>query len=278
MGCRAMKGIIERAYSVGAGLPAFNFESVEMLEGLARGAADARSPIIVQTTSPAIDHLGLNSIVNAVNDCSRKYGAILLLHLDHSDDVALAKCCVDAGYDSVMVDFSKCPVEENIKKTKDIIRYAESKGVLVESEIGVVGDAQDGGEATDPNLVEGFIEAAPVDLLAVSVGSVHGGERKENRLDIDLLKTISSIAQTPLVLHGSSGVVNDDIRAAISNGVVKINIETEMRVLFKRTIEEHLDENPGILKPRMMFETVRSKVAEAVVEKCRLFQTDLLLG
>lgn len=263
-----MKWLLNCAYREHFAFPACNFENFEMLEGIVQGASNVNSPIIVQTTEPAISHLGLRRIVYMVNSYMEEYSIPIVLHLDHAKNIQLIQDCIDAGYTSVMVDYSDCPIDENIKKVQSIIDYAKRNDVAVEAEVGFVGSELYASELTNIQQVSYFLNKAPVDALAVSLGNEHGGKQRTKLLNNFLLQELSQVVSIPLVLHGSSGVITEEIIGAIHYGICKINIETELRMIFKAAIEEYYRNECSDIKPRNLMTYTKNMIAKNVEKKC----------
>lgn len=261
---------VNRHYSI----PAINFDSFDVLKALIKGAGECGAPLFVQTTEPAIETLGAKRIVFMKNELENEYGANIILHLDHGENIDIIKKCVDAGYDSVMIDASDKSLEENAKITRDVIEYAHEKGVIVESEIGHVGGAGDDNIKTEIDVIKSYIDIVKPDMLAVSVGSSHGGREKTRTIDFELLKNISDeIKNYPLVLHGSSGVVEKDLAKVSEYGICKINIETELRLLYRKATMDYYESDINHIKIRELHNFVCGKIKEFVEYKSMLFNS-----
>lgn len=170
------------------------------------------------------------------------YGVEGWIHLDHGGSVELVARCLDAGFDSVMIDASECPFEENVATTRRVVELARPYGANVEAELGYVaklGQTQGGGFTT-PDEAARFVEATGVDALAVSIGSAHGFYKQAPKLDIERLAQIRAATDVALVLHGSSGIPHEMVREAIANGIVKVNLATEIKDNFMRALKQAL--------------------------------------
>ncbi len=265
-----MKKIMEAAYTLKFAVPAINFESFEMLKGIALGSYQSNAPIIVQTTEPGIEALGLNNIVYMVNSYEDYYQIPLALHLDHAQSITTVKRCIDAGYRSVMIDASELSLADNIVTTKEVTEYAHSKEAFVESEIGIVGVQGMNDKKTDIEAALEFVEKTSVDSLAVSVGNTHGGRAKTRRIDFGLLSDLNDIINIPLVLHGSSGIVDTDLSLVYKYGVCKVNIETELRLIYRTALEKYLAQNPDDIKVRNINRYLEMCISNYVNNKCCL--------
>ena len=273
-----MKTLLEDAYKNKYGIPAFNFENFDMLEGIFIGANEVKAPIILQTTEPAINYLGIENIVYMVNSYSEKYQVPVALHLDHADNMEIIKKCMDSGYTSVMIDASENNIEENIKITRQVVEYAKPYNVTVEAEIGIVDsvtgknenekNVKNNDEMTKTGDAKYFLEKTNVDVLGVSIGNIHGMRIKETKINYDRLIEIDKIIERPLVLHGSSGISDDNLKQLVKYGITKINIETELRLVFRNELTKYLEKNSTDIKPRNIMGYIKEKIKEAVVRKC----------
>lgn len=233
----------------GRGLLATNFYNLETLHGVLQAASDLNEPLILQLTQSSIDYMGLDSAVALGRAGLKEYGVEGWIHLDHGGSVELAQKCLDAGFDSVMIDGSELPIEENIKITQEVVRRAEKYGAHVEAELGYVAKlgqshAQQG--FTQPQEAKQFVEETGVNALAVAVGTAHGFYKSEPKLQLDLLEEIAKITPATLVLHGGSGVPGEQVRAAISRGICKVNVATEIKNIFMKTLQDQLRNNEEI--------------------------------
>lgn len=264
----SMKWLLDCAYKEHFAIPALNFENFDILAGIVEGAVYADSAVIVQTTEAAISYLGLKRIIYMVDSYRDEYSIPIVLHLDHAQNIQLIQECIDAGYTSVMVDCPKCSMDENMKKVQSVIDYAKCNNVAVEAEVGLVGSESCTSELTDIEHVLYFLKNTPVDILAVSLGNEHGGRQRERQLNFSLLQELSHTVSIPMVLHGSSGVVTEDIKRSIQYGICKINIETELRLLFKAAIAEFYRNECSDIKPRNLMTYVKKMIAKNVKKKC----------
>ncbi len=217
---------------------AANFYNFETLEAVLLAAAATRSPVILQLTRSSIDYMGLEMAVAMARCGIERHGVEGWVHLDHGGSEELVRRCLDAGFDSVMIDASERPFEENIATTRRVVDMARSYGAGVEAELGYVaklGQAQ-GGSFTSPRDAALFASSTGVDYLAVAIGSAHGFYKEAPRLDIERLGEIAAVVDIPLVLHGSSGIPADQLRSAIGCGIAKVNIATETKDTFMRAL------------------------------------------
>lgn len=254
-------------YAIGA----FNTANLEVTKAICQSAIDKDIPIIIQTTPSAIEYAGLNQLFSIVKTEIESTGIKAALHLDHAKDFETVKDCIDLGYKSVMIDGSKLKFEENVALTKRVVEYARMKNVSVEGEIGALateeGGSADEGALSTPEQTQKFVELTGVDSVAISVGNQHGAPEEE-KLDLSLLAEIARVIDIPLVLHGSSGLSDQDIKSAIGMGVAKINIDTLIRRSFLESIEKNISEAEDY---RDLFRSAMEAVCEEVKEKINLF-------
>lgn len=249
---------------------ATNFYNYETLRAVLTAASEADVPIILQLSESSIHYMGLQIAKKMAEAAIEETGVKAWLHLDHGSDVNLVKSCIDAGFDSVMIDASEKPIEENITVTSDIVKYAERYGVHVEAELGYV--AKLGQEQvltyTDTAEARYFVEHTGIDALAVAVGSAHGFYKEPPKLQLDLIAEINDAVPVALVLHGSSGIPDDQIVAAVRNGIAKINLATELKDMFMKTLKETLV-NTDEIDLRKVFPVATNAVKALVGNKLR---------
>jgi len=251
------------------GLLATNFYNLETLQGVLQAAAQLNEPIILQLTQSSIDYMGLDMAVKMGREGLAAYGVTGWIHLDHGGSVSLVKSCLDAGFDSVMIDGSELPFEENVAMTSKVVSMAKEYGAHVEAELGYVaklGQAHGAQGFTQPEEAQAFVEATGVDALAIAIGTAHGFYKEEPKLDIPLLKAIAAVTPSTLVLHGSSGVPHRQVQEAISNGICKVNLATEIKNIFMKTLKTELTQNDEI-DLRKVFPKATTQITKLVSEK-----------
>ncbi|HQH41696.1 MAG TPA: class II fructose-bisphosphate aldolase [Bacteroidales bacterium] len=248
---------------------AANFYNYETLSGILQAAASLKPPVILQLSESSISYMGLMVAAAMARNAMKEYGVQAWLHLDHGSSAEMVKKCLDAGFDSIMIDASEKPFEENIRITKEVVRLAESYRACVEAELGFVAKlGQEHTEAgfTQPGDALKFVEDTGVNSLAVAIGSAHGFYKKPPKLDIALLASISHRVHIPLVLHGSSGIPDEMLQEAIRNGICKINLATETKNTFMKALQEILKDNQEI-DLRKVFPPATRKVKELIESK-----------
>lgn len=262
----------QKARSGGYAIGAFNTSNLEITQAICEAAKEMKAPVIIQTTPSAMEYAGPKQIFDIVKNEIESQKISGAIHLDHGKDFGLAKKCIDIGYQSVMIDGSYLDHDENIHLTERVVNLAAEHGVCVEAEIGRISKEEGGklsrkGAKTDPSEAKEFVERTGIDILAVSVGNEHGAPKGE-RLDLGLLEEISKTVNIPLVIHGSSGLSRNDIKEAIVLGVVKFNIDTNIRHVFSESVESSKSDDP-----REMMTAGKEAVKQLVVEYIELFGT-----
>ncbi|MYV51109.1 class II fructose-bisphosphate aldolase [Streptomyces sp. SID3212] len=266
--------LITAAATAGHGVAAFNVITLEHAEAIAAGAERAGVPAILQISENAVAFHGgrLGAVAAAASAVARAASVPLSLHLDHVESADLLRSAPAEGFSSVMFDASKLPYAENLKATAEAVRWGHDHGVWVEAELGAVG-GKDGepprgahapGVRTDPAEAVVFVAETGVDALAVAVGSSHAMTARTAALDHTLIATLREAVSVPLVLHGSSGVPDDEIRRAIAAGMVKINVGTALNSAFTAAVREHLTARPATVDPRKYLAPAREAMTGTV--------------
>jgi len=287
---------MQKAYAVGA----FNISNLESLLAVVEAAIEEKSPVIVAVTPSSIKYAGLAHIEKMVKTATESSPVPMALHLDHGKDIETVLKCLDAGFTSVMIDGSHLKFEENVALTKRVVDLAHPKGISVEAELGRLAGVEEStveekeAVLTDPDAAKDFVERTGVHALAVAIGTSHGAYKfkGEPKLDFERLRLIHEKISTLLVLHGASsvpswiiekavkygaelggarGIPEEHIRKAISLGITKINIDTDLRLAFTGTIREFLVESPKIFDPRKILGSAKEAMKEVVKSKMRLF-------
>ncbi len=286
----------------GYGVGAFNVNNLEAVLAVAEAAADEKSPAIVAVTPSAIKYGGLPYLSKIVRTAAESSPVPMSLHLDHGEDFETASKCISAGFTSVMIDGSHLKFNENIALTKRVVEIAHPEGVSVEAELGRLAGVEEstveekGAILTDPKAAKDFVERTKVDALAVAIGTSHGAYKfkAEPKLDFERLKLISKQVSQPLVLHGASsvpswiiekaskygaelrgakGIPEEHIKKAISMGIAKINIDTDLRLAFTATVREVLANSPKEFDPRKILGPAREAMKQVVKGKMQLFSS-----
>ncbi len=232
----------------GKAILATNFYNYETLRGVVTAAKAQNTPVILQLSESSIHYMGLETALGMARALIKAEGIEAWIHLDHGKDPELAKACINAGFDSVMIDGSHLSFEENVNLTRQVVSIASKKGINVEAELGYVaklGQAQEF-DYTSPEDAKRFVELTGIDSLAIAVGNAHGFYMEEPHLAIDVIHKIKEITPAALVLHGSSGIPHEQVQEAIRNGIVKINLATEIKDTFMKSLKKILSETDQI--------------------------------
>ena len=263
-----VKQLLKQCQQQQCAVLATNFYNLETLQAIMRAAQQCQAPVLLQLTRSSIDYMGLKQAVVMARQAIADYGVQGWIHLDHGGSVELVERCLDAGFDSVMIDASEQPFEVNVETTCRVVELAAPYGVNVEAELGYVAKLgqQQGGGFTTPEQAKLFVEQTGVDALAVSIGSAHGFYKQPPKLDIERLKQIHAATDVALVLHGSSGIPHDMVREAIANGIVKVNLATEIKDTFMRNLKGILTSTDEI-DLRKVFPKATDAVVELLMEK-----------
>lgn len=280
----SMKEMLADAREKHYAIPAFDISNYEMMRAVLEACQEERSPALLMGLGVDLKGKGLPLIASMVKEASNFFDIPVCFHLDHATEFGLIKDAIDAGFSSVMYDGSVLPFEENAKNTAEVAKYAHSRGISVEAELGHVGNASvgsisetgtdtDPGESlTVPEEVVKFIEITDVDALAVAIGTAHGVYKKTPALRIDRLDEITAVCDRPLVLHGGSGTPDDQMQNAIRHGITKINIFSDVVAAMNKGLKDKLNsvENPATW-PFIVFEDAREMMKAVVRDKVRTF-------
>jgi len=267
-----MADLLNKANDEGYAVGGFNINNLEFLQAIIVGAEEMNSPLILQTSEGAIKYIGIDYVVGMVTAATKDIDIPVALHLDHGGSFEKTMECIKKGYSSVMIDGSRLPFDENVAMVKKVVEAAHSVGVTVEAELGKIGAGED--TFTDPDEAVKFVELSNVDALAVAIGTAHGVYKGEPNLDFDRLEVINSKVEIPLVLHGASGVSDDDVMKTISLGINKVNVNTDFQQAFTGKIRELLDNDPELYDPRKYCGPGREAITEKVKEKIKVLGSE----
>jgi len=272
------KEILEKAMREKYGVGAFNANNIEMVQGIVEAAEEENAPIILQASQGAIKYAGLENITAIVKNVAVVAKVPIALHLDHGTDYEQNVKCLRIGFTSLMFDGSKLPYEENVSITRKIVEMGHAVGIPVEGEIGRIAGTEDHitvkdveAYMTEPDEALRFFKDTGVDSLAVAVGSVHRMKKKEAKLDHERIRNISRLVKIPLVLHGSSGVMDDEMRKGIQEGLCKINVATQLNMAFVEGMKKALNEKPEEVDPRKLLEVSKELLKKVVKDRIRVF-------
>lgn len=270
------KDMLARAQREGYGVGLFNTTDTDMLEAAISAAEELRAPIIIGTAEVLLPFGELKLIGPSIIEAAKRATVPVAVNYDHGLTFDRCMEALQLGFTSIMFDGSAGNPEKNIEITREVVKVAHAFGATVEGEIGHVGqaDAEDNTHTdsyTTPEEAEAFIRATGVDALAVAIGTAHGAYKSKPKLDIGRLKEISSRVDTPLVLHGGSGLSDDDFRNTIANGIVKVNIFTDLLDAGSKAMVDGLLQGKSYLEIR---DIKKNYIKEAVKRKIKLFGCD----
>lgn len=240
-----MKTLLERAKNEHKGVGAFSVGNMEMVKGAVQAAEELNTPIILQIAEVRLKHSPLELMGPMMVQAAKEAKVDIAIHLDHGLTMETVKKALELGFTSVMFDSSTYPFEENIERTRQVVELAAKYNATVEAELGLVGGSEDGStdhgiRCTDPDDAEVFCERTGIDALAVAIGNAHGNYPVAPKLAFDVLEKIHEKTEVPLVLHGGSGITDEDFQKAISLGIVKVNIATASFNRLTMRAEEYL--------------------------------------
>ena len=273
-----LKYVLQRAVKEKYVVGAFNFFGMENAQGIIKGAANKKSPVIVMAAAAVMSHLGEKAVIGMVKGMADDYGVTAVMFLDHSQDYDLCRRCIDNGFGGVMIDASSKEFNENIDITGRVVEYAAKTGCSVEAELGHVGGREDNITVdertalfTKPEDVAKFVVATNIDALAVAVGNIHGFYKSEPKLDFDRIAKIRSLSPIPLVLHGGTGIPDADLRKAAALGINKINVGTELKINGYLKVMQKECTNEANDAPQKVMAHVRDAITAIVEEKIQVF-------
>ena len=263
----------EKKYAI----PQFNINNLEWTKTILEKCNEMNLPVILGVSEGAIKYMGgCNTVVGMVKGLIKDLNIQIpvCLHVDHGQSFELCKKAIDAGFTSVMIDASKYPLDENFRITKEVVDYAHEKNVTVEAEVGHIGGTEDNitsnaNNATLEDCLE--ISKTGIDSLAPALGSVHGLYKGEPNLDFKTMREINDHLAIPLVLHGGTGIPDNDIKKAIECGISKININTELQIAWHNDVVKFVKEFESVYDPRKVIGSGKNAMLKAIEDKNNLF-------
>ena len=273
------KEMLLKAQQGGYAVGAFNAENMEMVKAIIQAAEELKAPVMIQTTPSTIKYGTLETYQAIVAAEAAKASVPVCLHLDHGSSFELAVQAMKAGYTSVMIDGSHEDFENNIAVTKKVVDVAKAFGIPVEAELGKVGGKEDDLEAdadtnTDPQEAKEFVERTGVSSLAVAIGTAHGFYVGTPILDKPRVSAIKEVVEVPLVLHGASGLSEEDVRECVERGMCKVNFATELRVAYTDAVKKLLAEKPETFDPKKLGVVGIEAVKEQVIARMKMCGCD----
>jgi tagatose 1,6-diphosphate aldolase GatY/KbaY len=269
--------LLQTARDGGYCIGAFNVHTLEMLQAVVEAAEETNSPLIIQSTVGTVKHLGPDYIAAAAEVAANRAQVPIALHLDHCSDFNIIMQCIRAGYTSVMIDASHHPFSDNVAATRKVVEAANAVGINVEAELGRVGGVEDDimvderdALLADPDECVRFVELTGVHTLAPAIGTAHGIYKGDPNIDFDRIGRIASKVSIPLVLHGGSGIPEDQVKRCVELGMSKMNVATELRIVFSDAIKQVFAANPDENDPRKYMVPAKQALKAAAIEKMRL--------
>lgn len=284
--CQKARTAMARARREKFALGAFNLDNQETLIAVVRAAAATQAPVMVEVSQGEVELLGLENVRDLVDNYKAEYGVEIYINLDHSPTVETAKAGIDAGFEFIHIDVSQAEHDASeeiiIARTKEVVEYAKKTGAIVESEPHYFGGGSNRfTKAFDieevrktfstPESAKAFVESTGIDTFAAAVGNLHGSYPIPKRLDLDLLKDIRSAIDCNISLHGGSGTPGHYFEDAVAIGVTKININSDMRVAYRTTLEQQLKENKTEFAVIKLMDDVIDAVQKVVESKIKSF-------
>ena len=235
-----MKPLLAQAMKEGQGIPAFNIHALEVVPVMAKAAEGVECPVILQVSVSTAKYIGYSLLASIVEKISENMAVDMALHLDHATNLEDIRGALEGGFSSVMYDGSKLSFEENVENTLKAAELAEAAGASIEAELGIVGRGKriETYPYTNPEDAAEFVRRTGVDALAVGIGTHHGMYQAKTNIRLDILKEIHKAVDIPLVLHGGTGVRDEDVRECVRLGMHKLNFGTELNVSWVRKAKE----------------------------------------
>lgn len=277
MGILSTKEMLKKAQKEGYAVPAFNIHNLETLQVVVDTACELKSPVILAGTPSTLVYAGGDYIVSMAEVASKRYDIPIAIHLDHYENVEEIKSYIDLGFKSTMIDASHLSYEDNISTVKEVVDYAHRFDATVEAELGRLGGQEDDlvvdekdALYTNPQQAKEFVDKTGIDSLAIAIGTAHGLYKGEAKLDFDRLKEIREAVDLPLVLHGASDVPDELVQKAISLGICKVNIATDLKIPFSDALKQHFNENPKSNDPRKYMTPAKESMKKVVAHKIEI--------
>lgn len=272
MGLVSMKDMLVKAQEEGYGVGNFDVFNLELLQGVMQAQKSLNAPIILAYGPPFEKFSPMRHFTKLMRSYAEETDLPVVIHLDHANTMEQIKAAVEAGFNSIMIDASALSFEENIAATKEVVHYCHPFGISVEAELGHVGDEGiydlTNYGFTDPALAAEFVERTQIDALAVAIGNAHGVYSSKPKINYDILKAVREAVSVPLVLHGASGIPDEDISLCTKMGITKINIHTELLLAAMESFKKDISAGSSYYT---MFEHHVHAVKERTEEKIRLF-------
>jgi fructose-bisphosphate aldolase class II len=283
---KTLRECIKEAQGKGVAIGHFNISNLEALHGIVNAGMNLKLPVIIGLSEGEEGFVGTEEAVALVRALRAKTGHPIFLNADHHASFESVQKCIDAGFDMVIIDAAKLPFDENVALTKKCVDYARKvskatgRDILVEAELGYIGSGSNikdtvpegAGILTDPAEAKKFVEQTGIDLFAPSIGSIHGIIKSgKPHINAEVAKAIAEATRTPLVLHGGSGLRDEDFVNAIKSGVAVVHINSELRLAFRQAVEKALAENVEEINPVKLLAPAVAAIQKVVEERLKLF-------
>ena len=266
--------MLNKAQREGYAVPAFNIHNLETLQVVVETAAELKSPVILAGTPSTINYAGGEFIVSMADAAAGKYDIPIAIHLDHYEEVDEIEEYIKLGFRSAMIDASHKAYEDNIATVKQVVEFAHKYDTTVEAELGRLGGQEDDlivdekdTKYTNPKQAKEFVEKTGIDSLAVAIGTAHGLYKGVAKLDFDRLKEMRDMVDVPLVLHGASDIPDELVKKAISLGICKVNVATDLKIPFSDAVKKYFIENPTANDPRKYMQPGKDAMKKIVAHK-----------
>lgn len=277
MSLAKLDNVLKKAQAGGYAVGAYNFMNLETIYGIIDAAEETQTPVILSFAHGLDANFNISKLGKAVVNLAESASVPVVVHLDHGMDLDMVKRCVDQGFTGVMIDASSKPFEENVRITSAVVDYCKPFGIPVEAELGHVGQGSEYDLSnyayTDASLAKEFVQRTGIDALAVAIGNAHGAYKSAPKINYEVLSAVRAHVDIPLVLHGASGISNEDIRKSIAGGITKINIFTELTEQVK--LELNACAAAGELSLFAAAAAIRTGTKKRALEKIALFGTHL---
>ena len=265
--------LLSKAKRMGYAVGAFNICSCEFIQAVAEAAHEENAPVIIQVTWDVLENLGIDYVSKVTRAASEDNPIPISLHLDHGHDLIHILKVIKAGFQSVMYDGSKLTLEKNISSTKKVCQIAHDLGVSVEAQLGTIPSSTDAASVcrlTNASEAAKFVDETKVDALSIAVGNIHGKSEGKTELRIDLIEEIAKLTDAPLVLHGGTGISDEDVKEVIRLGVSKINVGTATRNAYRTELRNMLTSVPNIGVNELLL-SLRKAMKDVIRAKILLF-------
>ncbi len=269
--------MLKKAQSEGYAVPAFNIHNLETIQVVIDTAKEMQSPLILAATPGTYQYAGTDYLITICKTAAKRHHFPFALHLDHHEDIQDIHCKIEAGIRSIMIDASHHPFEQNIEIVRKMVDFSHKYNASVEAELGRLGGQEDDlivddkdSAFTDPYAAKEYVERTGIDSLAVAIGSAHGMYKGEPKLDFERLAKIRDNVDIPLVLHGASGIPEAMVKKAISLGICKVNVATELKIAFSDALKQDFHNHPDANDPRHYMQPAKLAMKHIVAEKIRI--------